>query len=665
MAKPSSYMPGKSRLRLFFEWMLILVVLLSAGAFVKVHGTFDALDQVTYDGLMWQMEQPADERIVLVEIDDASLNQLGRWPWSREVHADFLSMMKTAQPKGVLMDILFVEPSDPKADDAMAQSAKGLSKWVLPALLTSANGNILDLGHPEDGIQLQMPIQPLQQYARIGLATAAPDSDNTVRKVYMGYDLQGQVLPTMSALLLDQHEASRVDQVLIPYTGGMNHYDRVSYADVLNGKVPLSSLRDRYVFVGATAVGLGDLHKTPFGIMSGVEIHANVFDGLLNQRSLSLLESHYALIYTLLPLVLLMVGFLWINEKWHFYWLLLVEITWLGLCAYLLTWQHVWASPVTTCLLMVVAYVLWSWRRIAAIMRYFEGQLRGISAQLLSSNTETAYRSSANTLQGVIEHIDRLQLAQRQIQMQNRELIDYLSHDLRTPQVSILSAIAMHKSNPELLSYDALFAQITENAQDTLQYARDLVELNHAQTGDLIHEEHQLHYLIDYAVERINIQAQEKHIKIKVLHGDSQSAWVLVDGELIERAFINLISNAIRYSPPHSTVSIQLKYDDINHPQWVSVLIADQGAGMNAALQQALLQGLHENDTKNGSGTNGAQNIKGVTGATLPIEPDAAGSMGIGWRMVRSIIRRHHGRLNIKSEQGQGATVIVSLPLVD
>lgn len=295
-------MSEKSRLRLFFEWVLILVLLLGSGAFVKTHGTFDALDQVTYDGLMWQMEQPADERIVLVEIDDASLNQLGRWPWSREVHAEFLNVIKSAHPKGVLMDVLFIEPSHLKADSAMAMSAKGLPKWVLPALLTSANGNILDLGHPEDGIQLQMPIQPLLQYAQVGLATAAPDSDNTVRRVYMGYDVQGQVLPTLSALLLDGYEAARVDQVLIPYTGGMNHYDRVSYADVLNGKVPVSSLRDRYVLVGATAVGLGDLHKTPFGIMSGVEIHANIFDGLLNQRSLSMLEPSYVLLYTLVDL---------------------------------------------------------------------------------------------------------------------------------------------------------------------------------------------------------------------------------------------------------------------------------------------------------------------------------------------------------------------------
>ena len=251
-------------------------------------------------------------------------------------------------------------------------------------------------------------------------------------------------------------------------------------------------------------------------------------------------------------------------------------------------------------------------------------------------------------MQGVIEHIDRLQSAQQQIQVQNRELIDYLSHDLRTPQVSILSAIAMHKSNPEQMPHDILFAQITENAQDTLQYARDLVELNHAQTGDLVYEEHQIQYLIDYAVERINVQAQEKHIRINVLRDDDLAAWVLVDGELIERAIINLISNAIRYSPKHSTVSIQLQYDEISQPHWISLLITDQGMGMSASLQQALLQGFHEKKTP-----------------SQQAAPDAGGSMGIGWRMVQSIIRRHHGRLNIKSDLGQGCTVTVFLPLID
>lgn len=636
----------KSQLRLFFEWLLLLVLLLGAGWGFQKHGTFNELDQVAYDGLTWQRAQAADERIVLVEIDDASLAALGRWPWSRAVHAQLLSDIGAASPKGILMDVLFVEPSSFAADHAMGKAAQQIPRLVVPALLTTKDGNILDLSHPEDGIQVQMPIPQLAEHVRIGLATAEPDSDNTVRKMYMGYRVGSEVLPAMAALLLDGRDLGRTDQVLIPYVGGMNHYDRVSYADVLSGNVPASFFHDRYVLIGASAVGLGDLHKTPFGVMSGIEIHANVLDGLLHQRSLSMLEPSAAMLYTLLPLFFLMVGFLLINEKWHLYWLLFLMAAGFGGCAYFLSWQHQWVSPVTVGVLMVVAYVLWSWRRIAAVMRYFDGQLHEIRLQLPASGERTPYQTNTNTLQRVIERIDQLQSNQRQIQVQNRELIDYLSHDLRTPQVSILSAISVHTSHPEQLSLEALLAQITENAQETLRYARDLVELNHAQTGALIYEEHQLQYLVEYAAERIKMQAQGKSIQMDVQANDDMDAWVVVDGELIERALINLMSNAIRYSPEGSTVTIRLQRDDTAPQHWGVVHIADQGGGMSPSLQQALLKGERVD----------------VVSHTIP---DAAESMGIGWRMVRSIVQRHQGRLNIKSNPGQGCTISVSLPLVD
>ena len=67
---------------------------------------------------------------------------------------------------------------------------------------------------------------------------------------------------------------------------------------------------------------------------------------------------------------------------------------------------------------------------------------------------------------------------------------------------------------------------------------------------------------------------------------------------------------------------------------------------MSPSLQQALLKGERVD----------------VVSHTIP---DAAESMGIGWRMVRSIVQRHQGRLNIKSNPGQGCTISVSLPLVD
>ena len=71
---------------------------------------------------------------------------------------------------------------------------------------------------------------------------------------------------------------------LINYVGPFHSYPHYSMVDVIKGRVPADAFRDKIVFVGATALGIGDLRNTPFqtsGYM-GVEVHANILDNLLH-----------------------------------------------------------------------------------------------------------------------------------------------------------------------------------------------------------------------------------------------------------------------------------------------------------------------------------------------------------------------------------------------
>jgi adenylate cyclase len=73
--------------------------------------------------------------------------------------------------------------------------------------------------------------------------------------------------------------------VLINYVGPYHSYPHYSMVDVLQGNVPADAFRDKIVFFGGTALGIGDLRNTPFkqgsGYM-GVEVHANILDNLLH-----------------------------------------------------------------------------------------------------------------------------------------------------------------------------------------------------------------------------------------------------------------------------------------------------------------------------------------------------------------------------------------------
>ncbi|MEW5803558.1 MAG: adenylate/guanylate cyclase domain-containing protein [bacterium] len=94
--------------------------------------------------------------------------------------------------------------------------------------------------------------------------------------------------------------------LLINYRGPHDTYPHYSICDILARRIPAENLRDKIVLVGATATGIYDMRYTPYKIMAGVEIHANILDSLLHLDFLSL-PDHYFLIDLC---ILLLIGFL-------------------------------------------------------------------------------------------------------------------------------------------------------------------------------------------------------------------------------------------------------------------------------------------------------------------------------------------------------------------
>ncbi|MFP3520270.1 CHASE2 domain-containing protein, partial [Pseudomonas sp. SIMBA_077] len=68
-----------------------------------------ALNNLFYDNLRRFTPLPVDPRILLVTIDDYSLQQLGRWPWPRAIHGQLLDRLSAAEAKGVLFDVILSE----------------------------------------------------------------------------------------------------------------------------------------------------------------------------------------------------------------------------------------------------------------------------------------------------------------------------------------------------------------------------------------------------------------------------------------------------------------------------------------------------------------------------------------------------------------------------
>ena len=130
-----------SKFPLKIEWLLVVLGLCAWTYLAQWLHVFDVFDRIAYDTIVRLNSQAADDRIVVVKIDDQSLNQYGQWPWNRAQHAQLLNRINQQQPAGILLDILFVEPSaNLESDTALSQSLRESNNVVLPALLTAKQG---------------------------------------------------------------------------------------------------------------------------------------------------------------------------------------------------------------------------------------------------------------------------------------------------------------------------------------------------------------------------------------------------------------------------------------------------------------------------------------------------------------------------------------------
>lgn len=219
-----------------------------------------------------------DDRIVLIAIDDASLKQLGRFPWPRQYYARLIAGLTAAEPSAIAINLLWSEPSP--QDSQLAA-----------AILTQ--GRVI-LAQAHDPMGQPLPPVPVLEEAAIavGHIMQSIDSDGLARTVTAevdGYPALGIVSAQVHALTQEAIALPPPARILwINWPGSAQNLQQFSFVDVLQGRVPPHVFHDKIVLLGVTATGIDPL-ATPFDQSppaSSVYIHAAVIDNLLRQRFL-------------------------------------------------------------------------------------------------------------------------------------------------------------------------------------------------------------------------------------------------------------------------------------------------------------------------------------------------------------------------------------------
>ncbi|PXW95481.1 diguanylate cyclase (GGDEF)-like protein [Sphaerotilus hippei] len=268
---------------------------------------------------------------VIVAIDDASLQSLGRWPWPREVHARLIDRLHDAGSAAIGYDVMFSEPGTEPGDAALAAAVARHGRVVMP--VSSARlGPTLDLS-------ALLPLPALAGAAAgLGHTRLEPDADARVRRLHLEQRLgtgSWEAMPLVLARVQRASErAGRRAEDLPPWgaeprmgtdapwpaavggpgrevmlPGGQTEVRQVSAVQVLNDPQLAPALRGAVIWVGVTAQGLGHTIATPAAtegrLWSGVQWQAQVFEALQQARLIRPLDEPWCHAINLLPLLLL------------------------------------------------------------------------------------------------------------------------------------------------------------------------------------------------------------------------------------------------------------------------------------------------------------------------------------------------------------------------
>jgi len=357
--------------RLVLSALILLVILLDTSGLYK-YPFIKQLENWTYDArLNFTRPDTIDDRIVIVDIDETSLAEVGRWPWGRDKLARIVDNLFDHYEVDVVgFDIVFAEKDESSGLEKFEQLARSSLRKneeylqaldeIRPSLkhdeifARSLIGKNVVLGYyfkaklqeGESGVTgllppalTRMDVQwserlPINEAAGYGgnleiLQTSVPsggyfdnpfvDADGVFRRVplvqsYDGYLFASLALATAQAYLgadgvelaietegtrggkeyfaletinLKNHKIP-VDAngaVFVPYRGRQGSFPYIPAHEVLNRKTNPEALRDKIVLVGTSAPGLLDLRSTPVqNIYPGVEVHANIISGILDDR---------------------------------------------------------------------------------------------------------------------------------------------------------------------------------------------------------------------------------------------------------------------------------------------------------------------------------------------------------------------------------------------
>ncbi len=223
-----------------------------------------------------------------------------------------------------------------------------------------------------------------------------------------------------------------------------------------------------------------------------------------------------------------------------------------------------------------------------------------------------------------------------------RDFVANVSHELKTPITSIKGfletlkegaindAATAHRFLNILIKHTDRLDSIIEDLLSLSRIERD------AERGEIALENGFIEDLVDAAKRACSVKAQSRNIELRTEIENRLSA--KINARLLEQAIINLIDNAIKFSPANSTIQIQALTKDDE----ITISVKDQGSGISKEHQKRIFERFYRTDKARGRGVGGT---------------------GLGLSIVKHIVNTHGGRITVESSPNRGSEFTIFLPI--
>ena len=255
----------------------LLVAMLAA--LLSLTSLFGPVEDALTDRRAELLTQEPTGQTVIVEIDAKSLAELRSWPWPRSYHAAVVRQLHQSGASIIAFDVDFSARSE-RGDEEFAAAIREAGHVVLPIFAQQASARGI-----RDARVLANRPDAIFSDAWVGGVNIFPDSDGVVREYPAATFIEGAVQPSIATLVAEKDGLGdrsfqpdwAIDAMQIP---------RLSFVDVMKGRVPPADVKGRRVLIGATAIELGDRYAVPrYGVVPGVLVQALAAESLLQDRA--------------------------------------------------------------------------------------------------------------------------------------------------------------------------------------------------------------------------------------------------------------------------------------------------------------------------------------------------------------------------------------------